>query len=43
MKEDMNSMQRNEQQSEFSEKLVAVNRVSKTVKGGRNKIGRAHV
>ena len=29
-------MQRIEQQSEFSEKLVAVNRVSKTVKGGRN-------
>ena len=29
-------MQRNEQVSEFNEKLVAVNRVSKTVKGGRN-------
>ena len=29
-------MQRNEQISEFKEKLVAVNRVSKTVKGGRN-------
>lgn len=29
-------MQRNEQVSEFKEKLVAVNRVSKTVKGGRN-------
>ena len=29
-------MQRNEQVSEFQEKLVAVNRVSKTVKGGRN-------
>lgn len=30
-------MQRNNQQdSEFKEKLVAVNRVSKTVKGGRN-------
>ena len=29
-------MQRNEQVSEFTEKLVAVNRVSKTVKGGRN-------
>ena len=29
-------MQRNEQVSEFREKLVAVNRVSKTVKGGRN-------
>ena len=28
-------MQRNEQVSEFKEKLVAVNRVSKTVKGGR--------
>ncbi len=34
--EDMNAMQRNEQVSEFKEKLVAVNRVSKTVKGGRN-------
>ena len=32
----MNAMQRNEQVSEFNEKLVAVNRVSKTVKGGRN-------
>ena len=32
----MNSMQRREQESEFKEKLVAVNRVSKTVKGGRN-------
>lgn len=32
----MNAMQRNEQVSEFKEKLVAVNRVSKTVKGGRN-------
>ena len=32
----MNAMQRNEQVSEFTEKLVAVNRVSKTVKGGRN-------
>ena len=32
----MNAMQRNnEQVSEFKEKLVAVNRVSKTVKGGR--------
>ena len=29
-------MQRNEQVSEFTEKLVSVNRVSKTVKGGRN-------
>jgi len=29
-------MQRNEQVSEFNEKLVSVNRVSKTVKGGRN-------
>ena len=29
-------MQRNEQVSEFKEKLVAINRVSKTVKGGRN-------
>ena len=29
-------MQRNEQVSELKEKLVAVNRVSKTVKGGRN-------
>ena len=29
-------MQRNEQVSEFNETLVAVNRVSKTVKGGRN-------
>ena len=29
-------MQRNEQVSEFKEKLVAVNRVSKTDKGGRN-------
>ena len=29
-------MQRNEQGSEFKEKLVAINRVSKTVKGGRN-------
>ena len=29
-------MQRNEQVSEFKEKLVAVNRVSKTVMGGRN-------
>jgi len=29
-------MQRNEQVKEFNEKLVAVNRVSKTVKGGRN-------
>ena len=29
-------MQRNEQVSEFKEKLVAVNSVSKTVKGGRN-------
>ena len=29
-------MQRNEQVREFNEKLVAVNRVSKTVKGGRN-------
>ena len=29
-------MQRREQESEFKEKLVAVNRVSKTVKGGRN-------
>ena len=32
----MNAIQRNEQVSEFKEKLVAVNRVSKTVKGGRN-------
>ncbi len=29
-------MQRNEQVSEFKEKLVAINRVSKTVTGGRN-------
>ena len=29
-------MQRREQESEFKERLVAVNRVSKTVKGGRN-------
>ncbi|MDO4482904.1 MAG: 30S ribosomal protein S5 [Clostridia bacterium] len=29
-------MQRNEQVSEFKDHLVAVNRVSKTVKGGRN-------
>ena len=29
-------MQRNEQVSEFKEKRVSVNRVSKTVKGGRN-------
>ena len=29
-------MQRNEKVREFKEKLVAVNRVSKTVKGGRN-------
>ena len=29
-------MQRFEQDSEFKERLVAVNRVSKTVKGGRN-------
>ena len=29
-------MQRNEQVSEFSEKMVFVNRVSKTTKGGRN-------
>ena len=29
-------MQRYEQVSEFKERLVAVNRVSKTVKGGRN-------
>ena len=29
-------MQRNNEVSEFKEKLVAVNRVSKTVKGGRN-------
>ena len=29
-------MQRFEQQSEFKDRLVAVNRVSKTVKGGRN-------
>ena len=29
-------MQRNELVSEFKEKLVAINRVSKTVKGGRN-------
>ena len=29
-------MQRNEQVSEFKEELVAINRVSKTVKGGRN-------
>ena len=29
-------MYRNEQVSEFKERLVAVNRVSKTVKGGRN-------
>ncbi len=29
-------MQRYEQQSEFKDKLVAINRVSKTVKGGRN-------
>ena len=29
-------MQRNNEVSEYKEKLVAVNRVSKTVKGGRN-------
>ena len=29
-------MQRNEQVSEFKEKLVSVNRVTKVVKGGRN-------
>ena len=29
-------MQRNEQVSEFKEKMVAINRVSKTTKGGRN-------
>jgi len=29
-------MRNNEQEKEFNEKLVAVNRVSKTVKGGRN-------
>ena len=29
-------MQRTEQVSEFKERLVSVNRVSKTVKGGRN-------
>ena len=29
-------MQRNEQVSEFKEKLVAVNRISKTTKGGKN-------
>ena len=29
-------MQRMEQVSEFKEKLVAVNRVTKVVKGGRN-------
>ncbi len=29
-------MQRYEQQSEFKDRLVAINRVSKTVKGGRN-------
>ena len=29
-------MQRYEQASEFKDRLVAVNRVSKTVKGGRN-------
>ena len=29
-------MQRFEQVSEFKERLVSVNRVSKTVKGGRN-------
>ena len=29
-------MQRNEHVSEFKEKMVAINRVSKTVKGGRN-------
>ncbi len=32
----MNAMQRNNEVSEYKEKLVAVNRVSKTVKGGRN-------
>ena len=32
----MQRRDRDEQQSEFKEKLVAVNRVSKTVKGGRN-------
>lgn len=31
----MNAMQRNNEVSEFNEKLVAVNRVSKTTKGGR--------
>lgn len=42
MKPDLNSkkederMQRMEQVSEFKEKLVAVNRVTKVVKGGRN-------
>ena len=30
------AMQRNEQVSEFQDRLVALNRVSKTVKGGRN-------
>jgi small subunit ribosomal protein S5 len=32
----MQRRDRDEQQSEFKEKLVSVNRVSKTVKGGRN-------
>ena len=32
----MAMMRNNEQEKEFNEKLVAVNRVSKTVKGGRN-------
>ncbi len=35
-RQDRKQNRRQEQESEFKEKLVAVNRVSKTVKGGRN-------